>query len=151
MQEKVYVDTSSLILLNKIDALDLLNKIYGNIYITSFIKSEFDEPLPAWVIVESFTSLENNFLNSFNLGIGESSIITNAIKYKAFLIIDDLKARKVAETLNLKFTGCIGILIIAKEKGLIISVRFYLEKIQQTNFRISMQLIKNALELAKEK
>ncbi len=147
MQEKVYVDTSSLILLNKINALNLLNKIYGNIYITSFIKSEFDEPLPVWVIVEPFTSLENNF----NLGIGESSIITNAIKYKAFLIIDDLKARKVAETLNLKFTGCIGILIIAKEKGLIISVRFYLEKIQQTNFRISMQLIKNALELAKEK
>jgi predicted nucleic acid-binding protein len=66
-------------------------------------------------------------------------------------IIDDLKARKVAETLNLKFTGCIGILIIAKEKGFIISVRFYLEKIQQTNFRISMQLIKNALVLAKEK
>ncbi len=147
MQEKVYVDTSSLILLNKIDALDLLNKIYGNIYITSFIKSEFDEPLPVWVIVEPFTSLENNF----NLGIGESSIITNAIKYKAFLIIDDLKARKVAETLNLNFTGCIGILIIAKEKGLIISVRFYLEKIQQTNFRISIQLIKYALELAKEK
>ncbi len=147
MQDKVYVDTSSLILLNKINALNLLNKIYGNIYITSFIKSEFDEPLPVWVIVEPFTSLENNF----NLGIGESSIITNAIKYKAFLIIDDLKARKVAETLNLKFTVCIGILIIAKEKGLIISVRFYLEKIQQTNFRISMQLIKNALELAKEK
>lgn len=151
MQEKVYVDTSSLIVLSKIDALHLLKKIYGNVYITSFVKSEFNEPTPTWIIVEPSNNFEQSFLKNFNLGPGESSIIINALKNDAFLIIDDLKARKIATTLRLRFTGSLGILIIAKELGIINSIKFYIENIQATNFRLSDSLIKHALEIANEK
>jgi predicted nucleic acid-binding protein len=53
--------------------------------------------------------------------------------------------------LSLRFTGSIGILIIAKELGLIQSLKYYLEKIQETNFRLSDALIIKALEIANEK
>lgn len=151
MQDKVYVDTSSLILLSKINALSLLKKIYSIVYITNFIKSEFNELIPPWIIVEETNEIEFGYLSSFNLGLGESSIITNAIKFNAFLIIDDLKARKVATILKLKLTGCIGILIIAKEEGHILSIKSYLEKIQETNFRLSDTLINKVLEITNEK
>jgi len=151
MQEKVYVDTSSLIILNKINALDLLNKIYGNIFITNYIQSELNEAIPSWIKVELTYNIDQSFLKNFNLGSGESSLIINTIQNNGFLIIDDLKARKIATTLSLRFTGSIGILIIAKELGLIQSLKYYLEKIQETNFRLSDALIIKALEIANEK
>ena len=151
MQEKVYVDTSPLIILNKINALDLLNKIYGNIFITNYIQSELNEAIPSWIKVELTYNIDQSFLKNFNLGSGESSLIINAIQNNGFLIIDDLKARKIATTLSLRFTGSIGILIIAKELGLIQSLKYYLEKIQETNFRLSDALIIKALEIANEK
>jgi predicted nucleic acid-binding protein len=151
MQEKVYVDTSTLIILNKIEALDLLNKIYGNVFITNFINTELSEILPSWIIIEQAYNFEQSILKNFNLGPGESSIIMNVLENDGFLIIDDLKARKIATTLSLRFTGTIGILITAKRLGFIHSVKYYLEKIQTTNFRISDALIIKALEIANEK
>ena len=151
MQEKVYVDTSSLIILNKINALDLLNKIYSNVIITNYIQLELNEAIPSWISVELTYNIDQSFLKNFNLGLGETSIIINAIKNNGFLIIDDLKARKIATTLSLSFTGSIGILIIAKELKLIDSVKYYLEKIQETNFRLSDVLIKKVLEITNEK
>ena len=151
MQEKVYVDTSSLIILNKINALDLLNKIYSNVIITNYIQLELNEAIPSWISVELTYNIDQSFLKNFNLGLGETSIIINAIKNNGFLIIDDLKARKIATTLSLRFTGSIGILIIAKELKLIDSVKYYLEKIQETNFRLSDALINKVLEITNEK
>lgn len=151
MQEKVYVDTSSLIILNKINALDLLNKIYSNVIITNYIQLELNEAIPSWISVELTYNIDQSFLKNFNLGLGETSIIINAIKNNGFLIIDDLKARKIATTLSLRYTGSIGILIIAKELKLIDSVKYYLEKIQETNFRLSDALINKILEIANEK
>lgn len=151
MQEKVYVDTSSIIILNKINALDLLNKIYSNVIITNYIQLELSEAIPSWISVELTYNIDQSFLKNFNLGLGETSIIINAIKNNGFLIIDDLKARKIATTLSLRFTGSIGILIIAKELKLIDSVKYYLEKIQETNFRLSDTLINKVLEITNEK
>ena len=151
MQEKVYVDTSSIIILNKINALDLLNKIYSNVIITNYIQLELNEAIPSWISVELTYNIDQSFLKNFNLGLGETSIIINAIKNNGFLIIDDLKARKIATTLSLSFTGSIGILIIAKELKLIDSVKYYLEKIQETNFRLSDALINKVLEITNEK
>ena len=151
MQEKVYVDTSCLIILNKINALDLLNKIYSNVIITNYIQLELNEAIPSWISVELTYNIDQSFLKNFNLGLGETSIIINAIKNNGFLIIDDLKARKIATTLSLSFTGSIGILIIAKELKLIDSVKYYLEKIQETNFRLSDTLINKVLEITNEK
>lgn len=151
MQEKVYVDTSSLIILNKINALDLLNKIYSNVIITNYIQLELNEAIPSWISVELTYNIDQSLLKNFNLGLGETSIIINAIKNNGFLIIDDLKARKIATTLSLSYTGSIGILIIAKELKLIDSVKYYLEKIQETNFRLSDAIINKALEITNEK
>jgi predicted nucleic acid-binding protein len=151
MREKVYVDTSTLIILNKIEALGLLNKIYGNVFITNFINTELSEILPSWIIIEQAYNFEQSILKNFNLGPGESNIIMNVLENDGFLIIDDLKARKIATTLSLRFTGTIGILITAKRLGFIHSVKYYLEKIQTTNFRISDALIIKALEIANEK
>ena len=53
------------------------------------------------------------------------------------LIMDDLKGRRFAEKIELKITGTPGVLVDAKQSGIINSVKPLLGKNEKTNFRIS--------------
>jgi predicted nucleic acid-binding protein len=82
---------------------------------------------------------------------GESSAIALALETpNCSLILDDYKARKIAERLGIPFTGTIGVIIKAKLLGLTPSIKPLLEKIKQTNFRISADIELQALREAKE-
>lgn len=56
----------------------------------------------------------------------------------------------MAERLRLKYTGTIGIIIKAKLKGIIPSIKPLLTKIKKTDFHISKELERVALKEAKE-
>lgn len=58
--------------------------------------------------------------------------------------MDESRGRREAQKLKLNVTGTIGILIAAKEKGLIDSVTEIFERINKTDFRISQSLIAEA-------
>ena len=66
------------------------------------------------------------------------------------IILDDNKARKIANQLGLTYTGTIGVIVKAKLKGLIPSIEPILEKIKQTDFRISVEIEIQALKQANE-
>jgi predicted nucleic acid-binding protein len=82
---------------------------------------------------------------------GESSAIALALETQnCTLILDDYKARKIAEQLGITFTGTIGVIIKAKLKEIIPSIKPLLEKIKQTNFRLSEDIELQALKEANE-
>jgi predicted nucleic acid-binding protein len=66
------------------------------------------------------------------------------------IILDDYKARKIAGQLGLIFTGTIGVIIKAKLNGIIPSIKPLLEKIKQTDFRLSAEIELQALKEARE-
>ncbi len=66
------------------------------------------------------------------------------------VILDDYKARKIAERLGITFTGTIGVIIKAKLNGIIPSVKPLLEKIKRTDFRLSAEIETQALKEADE-
>ena len=57
------------------------------------------------------------------------------------IIIDDLKARKVAETLELNVTGTIGILLKAEKLGFIGSAYDKAKELRNKGFYVSDQLL----------
>jgi len=82
---------------------------------------------------------------------GESSAIALALETPdSTIILDDYKARKIADQLGLIFTGTIGVIIKAKLNGIILSIKPILEKIKQTDFRLSADIELQALKEAKE-
>ena len=82
---------------------------------------------------------------------GEASAIALALESEnPILIIDDYKARKLANSLKINHTGTIGVIIAAKQKGIISSIKPLLNKIKETNFRISADLEIHALIQAEE-
>ena len=57
------------------------------------------------------------------------------------MVLDDLKGRKVANALGLKFTGTLGVLVKAKRNGLIEKLEPFVERLLQVGIRISSQVL----------
>jgi predicted nucleic acid-binding protein len=66
-------------------------------------------------------------------------------------LLDDLRARKIAEARGIKIIGVLGILILAKEKKLIYKVKPLLDEIIRLDFRISKPLYEYVLIFSGEK
>jgi predicted nucleic acid-binding protein len=151
MPEVVISDTSCLILLKKIDELELLRVCYKNVVVTDVIATEFGEPLPQWIHVKKAEDQNVQITLQQLVDVGEASAFALALEMPlSVLIIDDRTARRVAKSLNLKTTGTLGVLIQAKKRGLIVSVKPILAKIANTDFRITQKLVNKVLELAGE-
>lgn len=151
MPKTIISDTSCLIILTNIGELELLHKLYGSVITTVDIASEFGEPLPQWIEIMEVADRYRQQLLEMQIDKGESSAIALALELpNSTVILDDYKARKIAEQLGLTYTGTIGVLIKAKLRGIIPSIKPLLEKIKQTNFRLSLELEALALKEAKE-
>ena len=82
---------------------------------------------------------------------GEASAIALALETQnCTIILDDYKARKIADRLGISFTGTIGVIIKAKLRGIIPSIKPFIEKIKQTDFRLSAEVELQALKEANE-
>lgn len=151
MHKVIISDTSCFIILTNIGELDLLQKLYGQVITTIDIATEYGDTLPEWIKVVKVTDPYRQRLLEIQIDKGESSAIALALETPgSTIILDDYKARKIAEQLNLQYTGTIGVIIKAKLKGIIPSIKPLLNKIKQTDFRISLELELQALKAANE-
>ena len=152
MSKTIISDTSCFIILTNIGELDLLNKLYGDILTTSVIAEEYGKPLPAWVIIANPSEMDFNHILELTPDRGEASAIALALEIKdCVLIVDDYKARVIAVGLGIEIKGTIGVIVSAKLKGIIPSIKPVLEKIKNTNFRLSEEIEQLALKQAGEK
>jgi predicted nucleic acid-binding protein len=151
MHKTIISDTSCLIVLSNIGELELLHKTYNQITTTPEVVEEYEEELPDWVEIVPAKDKNRQHQLEAQLGKGEASAITLALEIKdSTIILDDAKARQIAEKLGLDITGTLGIIVKAKLQGTIKSIHPYLIKLKQTNFRMTEQLEKRALEDAGE-
>lgn len=151
MPRVIISDTSCLIILTKIGELELLRTLYKTVTITEEIVEEYGENLPDWIRVQQVKDHYSQQLLEMHIGKGEASAIALALESDdPVLILDDWKARKVAERLGIRVTGTLGVIIKAKKSGIIPSIKPSLKKIRETDFRISEELEKAVLKEAGE-
>ncbi len=148
MRDAIISDTSCIILLDKIDELVLLRKLYDTVITTPEVQSEFGKKLPGWFSVKSPADKKYQKVLESTLDKGEASSIALAIEIKnSLLIIDDLKGRKFAEQLGIQVTGTLGVIVESKLAG---HLKPLLKKIKTTDFRLTEELEKRALMRAGE-
>ena len=146
MPRIVISDTSCLILFHKIGELELLRKVYEFVSTTPEVAQEFSEELPDWIIIETVKDKKYQEFLETQVDCGEASAIALAKEKDCpLLLLDDLKARKLASKLNLRFTGTLGVIHKAKQIGVIEKVKPIIEKLLSTNFRISDNVIAELL------
>lgn len=82
---------------------------------------------------------------------GEASAIALSLDLEnPVLILDELKGRKIANRLNLRYSGTFGLILKAKQNGTIKSVKPILAKIRSTNFRFDERLFETIIKEAGE-
>jgi len=146
MHKIVISDTSCLIILHKIGELDLLRKVYDSVSTTLEVAKEYSEELPEWIIIEKVKDKKYQEILETYVDLGEASAIALAKEMDSpLLLLDDLKARKLATKLKLRYTGTLGVIHRAKEMGIIEKVKPIIEKLLLTDFRISESILTELL------
>lgn len=143
----IVADTSVLIALSNINQLEILKHVYQFIYVTKEVNEEFGEDLPSWIKIEEVKDNKKIELLQLELDRGEASSIVLAIEQEnSQLIIDERKGRGIARRMGIKIIGLLGVIIMAKEKGIIQNVRPILKKLEEVGFRISVNLKRKILQ-----
>jgi predicted nucleic acid-binding protein len=157
----LFSDTSPIIALALCDKLDLLDKLFDRIIIPQAVFNELaipNKPQSAKIIewakdkIISVKDTATVKALSLNLDLGESEAMSLYWEINAdFLLIDEKRGRSVALRNGVKIVGTIGILLSAKQKGFITSIKPFLDTLRLNNYHISDILYHQYLEIAGEK
>jgi len=153
----VVSNTTPLINLAGIGLLDLLPRLYGVIWIPEQVADEFNEGaqtgdpnikgLP-WITVITPAAIDPLVKG---LGVGEAAAISLArTSHARAVLLDEKRGRRIAEQLQLPVVGTLGVLVAAKQEGLISSVQPALQKMIAQGRRLSPNLIAHVLRAAGE-
>jgi len=87
----------------------------------------------------------------WGLGAGESSVLALAHKHGGLeAIIDDLAARKCAASMGIPIRGTLGIVLVAKRRGVIVSARVVMEDLIEAGLYLSHRVLDDALRRVDE-
>jgi uncharacterized protein len=146
-------NSSPLIALEKIGKLDLLRGLFSAVIIPPAVASEIapSVKLPPWIAVDqSGWSLDPRTIRP-SLGPGESQAISLSLARRpGRIILDDEPARRLALSLGLPVIGTLGIILAAKRRGLLLSIRSEMDSLLATGFFIGAELFNELLQLAGE-
>jgi uncharacterized protein len=153
----VVSDSSIFIGLAKIGKLQLLQEIFGRVYLPAEVFRELTEKgknkpgamsikEAAWIERKTVSDSTQVRLLMLSLDKGEAEVLALAKEIKAELIlVDEEKARKSAVLAGFNIMGIVGVLTAAKKRGLLSNLKSCLKELQKKNFRISDAIIRKAL------
>ncbi|MFL6259120.1 MAG: DUF3368 domain-containing protein [Thermoanaerobaculia bacterium] len=157
----VISNTSPLLYLHQVSHLELLPRLYGQIQIPSAVREELRAGAELGVAVPDIGTLDwlrvellrdTSLLPVvIDLGPGEAEAIALAIAHPgSLLILDDTLGRRIARLNRLTYTGTLGILVKAKNQGLLPSVSPVIEALRSTTMYLTDSLIETVLREAGE-
>ncbi|MFL6194451.1 MAG: DUF3368 domain-containing protein [Thermoanaerobaculia bacterium] len=159
----VVCDASPIIGLSSVRQLDLLRQLYTEIVIPESVareivagwgRSGFEDVLRSdWIKIKTVGDSVLRRALGGELDSGEAEAIALAVEVKAeILLIDERRARKVAQRLGIAVVGVLGVLLEAKTREFIPAVRPLLENLlKDAGFRIHPDLYQRVLEAAGER
>ena len=158
----VVADAGPLIGLARIARLTLLRDLFSTAIVPEQVFAECvrvpDKPgatairqatEAGWLEIRS-SSVELASFRPANLGMGEVAAVALALELKCPVLMDDKVARAFAQRAGLAVIGTGGILLAAKNAGLIASVRSALTDLSAAGYHLSIDLRQRILELAGE-
>ena len=148
----VVADTSPINYLIQIDQIDLLEKLYKEIFVPQAVLNELSHDaaptaVRTWTLrrpdwVKARAAMARPETEFSRLDKGEQEAIWVALDLCAgTLLIDDLRGREEAKRRGLSVTGTLGVLMLAGKEGLLTeTVHIYRRLVTETSFRISPDL-----------
>ena len=149
--EAIVSNSAGLIGLHRIQQLDLLPQLIPQVFAPMGVIQEIGFQ-PNWLLGRSLREPVVALTLQNQLGKGESEAIALVLELENVqtILLDDKKARRIAKRMGIQVIGTLGILLKAKQQGLISRVKPLLLDLKSVGFHISSSLYAQALELAEE-
>jgi len=152
-------DASPLVALALCECLGILDKLFNDIKVSRSVYEEVtisDKPKAEVLkkyLLEKVVDVDLSALvvDGVSLGKGELSSIALYRYLKAdYLLIDEKAGRRVAKLNQIKVVGSLGVLIEAKKKGIILSVKSHIDILRSSHIYFSQDLLNYALRITNE-
>lgn len=157
-------NTGPIIGLAKIGKLSLLGELAEEVLIPPMVYRELlaktgseaeqiDDALNNFLRIREIKPLDPDteaVITELDKGEGQAVGLASNFVGDVLLVIDDRTGRKAAEKLNILTTGIIGILLLAKERGLIENVGNLVSELREEGYWLSDEVEKVAKMLAGE-
>lgn len=162
---KIISNTGPIIGLAKIDQLFLLKKIASEVLIPPMVYRELlgkvgieseriDHALNEFLRVTDLNPLEPSIeMTISGLGDGERQAIglASTVKGDVLLLLDDRAGREVAKQLNIPTTGLVGLLLLAKKKGILENIGSLIDDLRIQGYWLSDEVVEVIKRLGGEK
>ena len=158
---EVIANTSPLQYLFQLGLLDLLPELYAEVVVPEGVILELRSGVERGVSLPDLDSLswlrirkprsEAVLPLAAGMGAGERQVLALALESKdPLIILDDSLARRFAQRLSIPLTGTLGLLLKAKQRRRIESVKPYLDRLESLGFRLDRSTRSSVLTLAQE-
>lgn len=128
MPDPAVVNASPLILLAKIDRLDLLRSLRRDLIVPDAVLGELKakgagDPVVQlvgnvpWLRTVAVPPVQES-VAAWRLGMGEAAVVACALQYaNAVAVLDDWEGRRCAASGGIAVIGTIGVVLLAKDEG----------------------------------
>ena len=156
------VDSSPLIVLGKAGQLELLAKLAEKLVVPAAVIREVTVRREEALLMEFLETLSPLQIEpncevcpevlAWALGSGESQVISIAARLGvARAVLDDLEARRCAKSMNIRVIGSLGVVVKAKQMGLIPKAKPIIERLRLVGLYLNDAIVNRALAQAGEK
>ena len=160
MAEPAVVNASPLVVLARADLLDLLKLEGEPVFVPDAVEREVRHHSPdaasrsldsqRWLHVVASPPIPR-LIEAWDLGEGESSVLAWAQAHPGCVaILDDLAARRCASALGIACRGCLGLVLLAKNCGILPKARPIVRKLRDAGLYLSDSVVDRALALVGE-
>jgi predicted nucleic acid-binding protein len=161
---RIVSDAGPIIGLAKIDCLSILKNIASEVCIPPMVYRELlgkigfeserlENALQDFIQVMELKTLKPEIkekISDLDEGEKQTIALASIFSMDVLLLLDDHAGRKVANKLNIPTTGTIGILLLAKEKGILREVGPFVDELRNQGYWLSDEIIVLARRLAGE-
>ena len=161
LAEAVVVNASPLIYLTEIAQLELLRLASDEVLVPREVADEVrrwgdEDPAVRALDATSWLRIVDTppvpaSVQAWNLGAGESAVLSYALAHPGVpAIIDDLAGRRCAVVHHVQVRGCVGLVLVAKQRGLVPLARPVIEALRDAGMYLSENVIRRALAMVGE-
>ena len=161
---RIVSNTGPIIGLAKIGKIGLLKSLAREVIIPPFVQKELfgkigsetvhienalDTFMRVMPVDVSMPSTERT-LADLDEGKREAVALAFALGKDVLLLMDDYAGRQAAKSLQIHITGLVGLLVLAKQRGLVEKVGSLLEELRNAGYWLSDEIVEIARKLAGE-
>lgn len=156
-------DSGPLIALARLDRLELPARYFESVLVTATVWEEVTRKPNAAETPRLISALATELLKlvpepenipdvvlRHTIDVGERGAIALALELNACILVDDRRARQLAVELGRPVVGTLGLLLRAREEGVIPHLRTLIEQLQSSGYYLPAGLVQEILAALRE-